>query len=58
MIPIPGGSRPEDGHKAAIQVEALEKRYGDAPALRGVDFSVATGEIAAVRFGVAPVARA
>jgi linearmycin/streptolysin S transport system ATP-binding protein len=33
---------------AAIEVEALEKRYGARPALRGVSFSVAHGEIVAL----------
>ena len=45
MSPVTGGSRPEDSDMVAIQVEALEKRYGDVQALRGVDFTVATGEI-------------
>ena len=33
---------------AAIEVETLEKRYGARPALRGVSFSVARGEIVAL----------
>src|SRR5206468_9654796 len=33
---------------AAIEVEMLEKRYGARPALRGVSFSVAHGEIVAL----------
>jgi ABC-2 type transport system ATP-binding protein len=33
---------------AAIEVETLEKRYGVRPALRGVSFSVARGEIVAL----------
>jgi ABC-2 type transport system ATP-binding protein len=33
---------------AAIEVEMLEKRYGARPALRGVSFSVAHGEVVAL----------
>ena len=32
-------------HQPAISVESLTKNYGDVPAVRGVDFQVAKGEV-------------
>jgi ABC-2 type transport system ATP-binding protein len=36
------------GHTAALEAEALVKRYGEREALRGVSFSAAAGELVAV----------
>jgi len=35
----------ETGESAAIQVDGLEKSYGDFQAVRGIDFQVAQGEV-------------
>src|SRR5437763_13784467 len=34
-----------DGHPAAVETRALVKNYGDVEAVRGVDLSVARGEV-------------
>lgn len=33
------------GHAGAVEVRGLRKRYGDVEAVRGIDFSVAQGEV-------------